>query len=92
MAGTVPDMATRDHVMQQILDKMSTLLDGDWHSGWMPADAVENLADAFGTLADLDDYEDDEDYEHEAAGHPITVAEPDDALAEMAPAGAHTSS
>lgn len=62
-------MATREAVMRQILDKMSVLLSGDWHPGWTPAEAVEELAEAYAELAgveaefldELDDFELDDD-------------------------------
>ena len=45
-------MAGADEVLQKLLDKMAYLLDGEWHLGWMPADAVVQLADAYATLAE----------------------------------------
>jgi hypothetical protein len=62
-------MATLDEVQQKLLDKMAFLLDGDWHMGWVPADAIVQLADAYAVLAEAapgpTDFGDDDDDEFE---------------------------
>jgi hypothetical protein len=51
-----------------MLDKMALLLDGEWHTGWLPAEPVVHLAEAYAALVAAAGVDGDGDVEADSGG------------------------